>query len=388
MKLDLLLPDSDLDAPLAAFAQRIRAFAVDQLLPHARAIDEERRFRREMVAELAAAGILGGPLPKEHGGGSWSPLQLAIAHEEIGAVCGNARGFCAVQASLVAGALQRFGSEAQQRRWLPALIAGKAIGAFALTEPEAGSDVAAMRTTATPGGSSFRLDGSKIWITNGGVADVVLVFATVDAKAGKDGITAFLLPAPCSGLSRTPMPGVELGHRGSDHATLTFNGCEVPADAVVGGVGRGFDVAMGGLAGGRLSVAAGAVGIHRAALQAAAEHTEGRHQFGKPLAALQMVQERLADMLTQLIASRSLVHRCARRRSAGTETPADLAMAKLHATEAAAVAADTSLQLHGAAGYSSARLPERLLRDVQALRIYEGASLVQKTIVARALAGR
>jgi alkylation response protein AidB-like acyl-CoA dehydrogenase len=388
MKLDLLLPDSDLDAPLAAFAQRIRAFAVDQLLPHARAVDEERRFRREMVAELAAAGILGGPLPQEHGGGGWSPLQLAIAHEEIGAVCGNARGFCAVQASLVAGALQRFGSDAQRRRWLPALIAGKAIGAFALTEPEAGSDVAALRTTATPAGSGFRLDGGKVWITNGGVADLILVFATVDAKAGKDGITAFLLPAPCNGLLRAPMPGVELGHRGSDHATLTMNGCEVPADAVVGGVGQGFAVAMGGLAGGRLSVAAGAVGIHRAALQAAAEHTASRQQFGKPLAALQMVQERLADMLTQLIASRSLVHRCARRRSAGTETPADLAMAKLHATEAAAAAADTSLQLHGAAGYSSARLPERLLRDIQALRIYEGASLVQKTIVARALAGR
>jgi alkylation response protein AidB-like acyl-CoA dehydrogenase len=181
------------------------------------------------------------------------------------------------------------------------------------------------------------------------------------------------------------MPGIELGHRGSDHATLTFRDFEVPASAVVGGVGKGFAVAMSGLSSGRLSVAAGAVGLHRAALHAALAFTSQREQFGKPLAAFQMVQERLADMLVALHCSRGLVHRVARRRVEGTEVPADLAMAKLQATEAAAAAAEQCVLLHGARGYSSAHVPERLLRDIQGLRIYEGTSFVQKTILARAL---
>jgi alkylation response protein AidB-like acyl-CoA dehydrogenase len=384
---DLWLPDSDLDTAHREFVQSIRAFAAARLLPHARAIDEQRTFRRETVADLAAAGILGGPLPKEHGGGGWTPLQLALAHEELGAVCGNARGFCAVQTGLVAQCLARFGTAAQQRRWLGPLVRGEAIGCFALTEPEAGSDVANLRTVATrqPDGS-YVADGGKWWITNGGVADVMILFATVDPALGRHGITAFLVDTQRHGLTRTPMPGVELGHRGSDHAVLTFTGFPIAGDEVLGTVGKGFGVAMGGLAAGRLSVAAGAVGIHRAALAATVAFTTGRRQFGQPLAQFQMVQERLADMLTSLHASRGLVWRCARRRAGGTETHADLAMAKLYATEAAAKAADEAVMLHGARGYSSAFPAERFWRDVQALRIYEGTSLVQKGILGRMLA--
>ncbi len=381
----LWLPDSDLDADHAAFAQRIRAFAHQHLEPHARAIDEQRTFRREMVTELAAAGILGGPLPVEVGGGGWSPLQLAIAHEELGAVCGNARGFCAVQTGLVAQCLQRFGDAAQRSAWLPQLLRGQAIGCFALTEPEAGSDVASLQTHAERRTNGYVLRGQKHWITNGGIADVAIVFATVDRARGKDGITAFLVPTGRPGLRREPMPGVELGHRGSDHAVLTFDGLEVADAAVLGGLGNGFAVAMGGLAAGRLSVAAGAVGSHRRALAAAVEFTAQRQQFGKPLATFQMVQERLADMLTSLHQTRALVHRCARRRQAGIETPADVAMAKLAATEAAAAAAEQAMLLHGARGYASTAVPERLFRDIQALRIYEGTSLIQKSILARLL---
>jgi len=382
------LPDSDLDPDLLAFTLQIRAFAQQHLEPHARAIDEQRTFRRETVAELAAAGILGGPLPQALGGSDWTPLQIALAHEEIGAVCGNTRGFLAVQTGLVSQCLARFASPAQQQRWIPPLIRGTAIGAFALTEPEAGSDVASLQTTATRTADGYVLRGRKWWITNGGIADVTLVFATVDPTLGRDAITAFLVETPRAGLQRQPMPGIELGHRGSDHAVLTFTDCLVPHDSVIGTVGKGLSIALGGLAAGRLSVAAGAVGIHRTALAASVAHTDERIQFGKPLGALQMVQERLADMLVSLHASRAIVHRCARRRAAGTEAPADLAMAKLLATEAAARAADEALQLHGARGYSSAYPLERLLRDIQALRIYEGASLVQKTILARALQGR
>ena len=387
MNAELWLPDSDLDADHRAFAQRIRSFAHDKLAPHARAIDEQRTFRRETVFDLAAAGILGGPLPAAHGGSDWTPLQLAIAHEELGAACGNARGFCAVQTGLVAQCLAKFGSEAQQRRWLGPLVRGEAIGCFALTEPDAGSDVASLRTAASPQpDGSYLATGQKWWITNGGIADVMILFATVDPARGRSGITAFLVDTQRRGLSRTPMAGIELGHRGSDHATLTFDQFPIAKDEVLGPVGKGFGVAMSGLAGGRLSVAAGAVGIHRAALAAAVAFTTGRQQFGQPLAQFQMVQERLADALTALHASRGLVWRCARRRATGTEGYADLAMAKLYATEAAAQAAEQAVMLHGARGYSSAFPAERLWRDVQALRIYEGTSMIQKGILGRLLA--
>jgi alkylation response protein AidB-like acyl-CoA dehydrogenase len=386
MNAELWLPDSDLDPVHREFAQRMRAFAVDKLAPHARAIDEQRTFRREMVKELAAAGILGGPIPREHGGGGWSPLQLAIAHEELGAVCGNTRGFCAVQSGLVATCIAKFGSDAQKKQWLPSLIDGRAIGCFALTEPEAGSDIASLRTHAQKqADGSFAARGQKWWITNGGVADVMILFATVDPAQGRAGLCAFLVDTKRSGLRREAMPGIELGHRGSDHAVLTFEGFPIAAHEMLGASGKGFGVAMSGLAAGRLSVAAGAVGIHRAALAAAVEFTTGRQQFGQALAEFQMVQERLADLLTSLHGSRALVHRCARRRTAGSETHADVAMAKLAATEAAAHATDTALMLHGARGYSSAFPVERLWRDVQALRIYEGTSMIQKTILARLL---
>jgi hypothetical protein len=381
----LILPDDDLPPDLTVFARSIRAFAEQALLPHARLIDEQRRFRKEMVADLAAAGILGGPLAKTHGGQAWTPLQLALAHEEIGAVCNNARGFLAVHSSLVGQCLERFGSGPQQARWLPALCAGKAIGCFCLTEEEAGSDVASLRCRAEPAGGGWRLFGKKIWTTNGGVADVALVFATVDPERGRDGITAFVVPTDRPGLRREPMPGVELGHRGSDHAQMVFDGLEVLPDEVVGAAGEGLAVAFGALAFGRLSVASGAVGMHRAALRASLEFTAARRQFGRPLAAFQMVQERLADMAVELLAARGLVHRVARRRAQGSEVPADLAAAKLYATEAAARAADAAVVLHGGRGYSSAYPVERLLRDVMGLRIYEGTSLIQKTILARAL---
>ena len=387
MNAELWLPDSDLDAASRDFARSVRTFAAAKLLPHARAVDEQRTFRREMVADLASAGILGGPLPKEHGGGGWTPLQLAIAHEELGAACGNARGFCAVQTGLVALCIAKSGNDAQKKRWLGPLVRGEAIGCFALTEPEAGSDIGGMQTAAEPqAGGGWRVRGQKWWITNGGVADVMILFATVDAARGKEGITAFLVDTKRPGLARTPMPGIELGHRGSDHAVLTFDGFHIAGDEPLGAIGKGFGVAMGGLAAGRLSVAAGAVGIHRRALAEAVQFTTGRQQFGKPLAQFQMVQERLADLLTSLHASRGLVHRCALRRAAGTETHADLAMAKLYATEAAGRAAEEAVMLHGARGYSSQFPVERLWRDVQALRIYEGTSLIQKGILGRMLA--
>lgn len=385
METSRILPDADLGAEDLAFAARLRAFAQDKLAPHARASDEERRFRPEMVQDLAAAGVLGGPLEPAHGGEGWSPMQVAIANEEVGAVCGNARGFMAVQTGLVAQCLERFGSTAQRDAWLPGLVDGSTVGCFGLTEEEAGSDVASLRCRAIrlDEGQGYRLEGKKIWTTNGPIADICLLFASVDPDLGHKGITCFLVPLDHAGISRPPMPGDELGHRASPHSQLVFDSVEVAADAVVGEVGEGFKVAMAGLACGRISVAAGAVGIHRAALQASVDFVRARQQFGKPLAKFQMVQERIADMATELIAARQLVYRCARHRAAGTETHADLAAAKLYATEAASRAADTAIQLHGGRGYTSAYPVERLLRDSIALRIYEGTSMIQKAILAR-----
>ncbi len=385
MNENLVLPDSDLDPQHAEFAQRVRAFALDKLQPHARRIDEECEFYRQSVTDMADAGILGGAIGKAHGGSGWSALELAIAHEEIGAVCGNSRGFLAVQGGLVATSLEQHANDAQRDAWLGRLCRGEAIGCFGLTEPNAGSDVASLACHAAPTPDGYRLRGEKIWITNGGIADIALVFATVDLNQGKDGITAFLVETDRPGFRREPMPGKDLGHRGSDHAHLTFEGVEIPSSNVVGKVGQGFDIAMGGLHAGRLSVAAGAVGIHRAALQCSIEFTSERKQFGKPIAKFQMVQERLADMTVELLASRQLVHRCAKRRIAGIEDGGDLAAAKLYSTEAAARAADQAVMLHGGRGYSSAYPAERLLRDIMGLRIYEGTSMIQKAILGRSV---
>jgi alkylation response protein AidB-like acyl-CoA dehydrogenase len=383
MTTDLVYPDRDLNTDQAAFAEKIRSFAAEKLEPFARVIDEDIQFRPESVQALAEANILGGPIAKEFGGEGWDPMQIAIANEEIGAVCGNTRGFVAVHSGLVSQCIEKFGDEDQKSEWLPRLCRGEVIGCFAITESEAGSDVASLRCRAEKDGDSYRITGEKIWITNGGIAQVGLVFATVDPDAGRDGITGFLVDMEQDAITATKMEGIELGHRGSDHARLTFDGAAVLG--VLGKVGNGFKVAMGGLSCGRLSVAAGAVGIHRAALQASLEFARAREQFGRPIAKFQMVQERIADMTVSLLASRGLVYRLAHRRAAGTETPGDLAAAKLFATEAASTAADTAIQLHGARGYSTAYPVERLLRDAIALRIYEGTSMIQKSILARAV---
>ncbi len=387
MKPALLYPDQELPKELCSFAEGIRKFAHKKLEPHARRIDEEVVFRTESVTELAAAKILGGPISKSFGGEGWSPMQLAVAHEEIGAVCGNTRGFLAVHTGLVAQCIEQFADETQKQEWLPKLIAGERIGCFALTEEEAGSDVASLACRAKGNEDGYSLSGKKIWITNGGIAQVAIVFATVNPELGRDGITAFLVDLEQEGVQRLPMEGQETGHRGSSHAQLIFEDVEVEPAAVMGGKGKGFKVAMGGLNAGRLSVAAGAVGIHRAALEASLDFVTKRQQFGKAIKNFQMVQERIADMGMELMAARQLVYRCAQRRMQGEENPGDLAAAKLFATEAASRAADQAIMLHGARGYTTAYPVERLLRDSLALRIYEGTSMIQKLILARSLLG-
>ncbi len=381
-----------MDLSLTPAQEEVRALArrvaLEVVAPAARRADEQCRFDREVVRALGREGLLGGPLPREHGGGGWDDLSFALCCEELGAVDASVRGLVCVHVGLVARCVLDHGTPEQRARWLPRLATGAWLGAYALTEEGAGSDAAAIATTARETPDGWVLDGEKVWITNGSVADLVLVYATVDPSKRHEGITAFVLEPGTGGLERRPMEGVPLGHRGADHARLLLRGAKVPKGGVLGPVGGGFKVAMGALDHGRLGVAAGAVGLHRACLEAVVEFARTRRQFGKRIGDFQMVQERIADMAVDLEAARLLVWRAALARMEGRRNTAEVAAAKLFATEAALRASSESVLLLGSRGYSSERPVERHHRDAQGLRIYEGTSLVQRIILAREILGK
>ena len=381
-----------MDFTLSRAQERVRALAErlarEVVGPAARRADEERRFDRGVIEALARAGILGGTLPREYGGGGWDDLSFALCCEELGRADASVRGLVCVHAGLVARCVLEQGTAAQRRRWLPRLASGEWLGAYALTEEGAGSDAAALSTRARRSRGGWVLDGEKVWITNGGLADLIIVFATVDPSKGHEGITAFVLEPGAGGLERRRMEGAELGHRGADHARLLLRGARVPKGNVLGPVGGGFKAAMGALDLGRLGVAAGAVGLHRACLDAVVDFARRRRQFGRRIGDFQMVQERIADMAVDLEAGRLLVRRAALARMSGRRATAEVAAAKLFAVEAAQRAATEAVLLLGSRGYSSESPVERHYRDVQGLRIYEGTSHVQRIILARELLGR
>ncbi|MGQ0612692.1 MAG: acyl-CoA dehydrogenase family protein [Planctomycetaceae bacterium] len=354
----------------------MRAAVQRHVLPGARAADADRTFLRAPLEALAREGWVGAPIPREWGGAGMSNRESVVVYEETGRVCTSTRGFLAVQVGLVAQCILDWGSEEQKRRWLPRLCSMEAIGCYALTEPEAGSDVAGIQTTAKGG----RITGSKWWITNGSVADVAIVFA----RTGPDrhrGITAFL----CTEFTAERMEELELGHRGSDHARLVFDGS--PGEPL-GGEGRGFEVAMSALDHGRLGVAAGAVGIHTACLEESLAFARARRQFGRRIGDFQLVQADLADMATELEASRALVERAALLQDEKSpEARRATSMAKLYGTEAAARAAGKAVLLLGARGYHNAHPVERHYRDIKGLEIYEGTSHIQRLIIGRDLVG-
>ena len=376
------------DPEALAIAAAVRRFARDALAPRAQEADEAGVFDRSWVPRLGAEGLLGGPLPREYGGRAWSAVAWVLAQEELGAVDSSWRGFCTVQVGLCGMLLAGAADAAQRARLLPALTRGDAIFAYALTEPEAGTDVASLATVARPDGSDFVLEGTKHWITNGGVADWILLFATVDRSLGKRGITCFLVPGDAPGLRRDRMPGEHFGHRASDHARLTLDGVRVPAADVVGTPGEGFALAMKGLAFGRLSVAAGAVGIQMAAEEACLDFARRRRQFGQRIGDFQLIQELLADLHVARRSSHWLVLEAAWRRDQGLPFDREVSVAKYAASEAAVRAADQAILLHGARGYSSTSPVGRLYRDAKGLQIYEGTSHIQRLLIARDLLGR
>jgi alkylation response protein AidB-like acyl-CoA dehydrogenase len=381
-----------MDFELTSDQQRIqslaRQFAQEEVAPLAREADETGVFPIHLVKRMGELGFLAGPISPDYGGAGMDYLSLALVYEELGRVDSSVRGFLAVHAGLVSHCINDWGTEVQKRGYLPKLATGEWIGCYCLTEPNAGSDAASMEATARDDGDCYVLNGEKIWITNGNIAHVALVFATIDREARHKGICAFVVPTDTPGFNRVKMPGKELGHRASDHAHITLTDCRIPKTALLGGVGEGFKVAMSALDHGRLGVAAGALGVAQACLDACVDFTRNRRQFGKRIADFQMIQATIADMASDVEAARLLVYRAAWMKEKGLPTTKDTSIAKLFATEAAVKAASEAVLIHGGRGYSNEYPVERFYRDIKGLQIYEGTSHIQRIVIARELLGR
>jgi alkylation response protein AidB-like acyl-CoA dehydrogenase len=381
-----------MDFSLTAEQQRIktlaREFAQREVAPLAREADETGAFQAQLVRRMGELGFLGATFGQEYGGSALDHVSYVALLEELGRVDSSVRGFLTVHAGLVAGCVAAFGSEEQKRTYLPRLATGELIGCYCLTEPEAGSDAASIQTTARAEGDDYVLKGQKIWITNGNVAGLAIVFASRDHTQRHHGICAFLVEPETPGFDREKMVGQELGHRASDHARILLRDCRVPKSALLGAAGEGFKIAMSALDRGRLGVAAGAVGVGQACLDACVEYSRERRQFGKRIGDFEMIQATLADMAADVEAARLLVYQAAWLMDAGQPATKAASIAKLFATEAAAKAASEAVLLHGNRGYSNEFPVERYYRDIKGLQIYEGTSHIQRIIIARELLGR
>ncbi|MHB8621713.1 MAG: acyl-CoA dehydrogenase family protein, partial [Chloroflexota bacterium] len=376
--------DFELSAEQRQIRDRARRFAEDEVAPLARQMDQQGRIPAHLIARMGELGFLGGTIPVEFGGSGLDHLSMALIYEEVGRACSSVRGFLAVHVGLHSMCLVEWGSSEQKRSFLPGLASGQLRGCYALTEPEAGSDVASMRTTARREDGCYVLNGLKHWISNAMEADMAIVFATVEPQLRHKGITAFLLPTTTRGLRRERMTEQQLGHRASDHVRMYFEECRVPDSARLGEEGAGFKVAMSALDHGRLGVAAGAVGVAQACVDACLDFGRQRVQFGKPIGEFEMIQQVIADMVTETEAARLLVYRAAYQKTGGIRNTAETSMAKLFATEVAARAANEAVLLHGSYGYSNTYPVERYLRDIKGYQIYEGTSHIQRIVIARA----
>lgn len=367
---------------------RARQFAQEEVAPIAREADEIGEFPDHLVGRMGELGFLAGPVEPEYGGAGMDYLSFALVYEELGRIDSSIRGFLAVHAGLVSLCLRDWGTEEQKRRYLPRLAAGELIGCYCLTEPNAGSDVASMESTAREEDDSYVLNGEKIWITNGNIADVALVFASRDRSARHKGICAFVVETDTPGFHRKKMSGKELGHRASDHARITLEECRVPKSALLGDPGQGFKIGMSALDHGRLGVAAGALGVAQACLDACVEFVRQRRQFGQRIGDFQMIQATIADMAADVEASRLLVYHAAWMKQQGLPTTRETSIAKLFVTEAAVRAASEAVLIHGGRGYSNDYPVERHYRDIKGLQIYEGTSHIQRIVIARDVIGR
>ena len=367
-----------------AFAEQARAFARDVVASQAAAIDDANAFPRDLIAAAGARGLMGVTIPEAWGGAGLDDVAYVLALEAVAHASATVAVILSVNNSLVAETLLRHGSDAQREQWLRRLASGTAIGAFALSEEQAGSDAANQQTTATADGVGYRLRGTKVWVANAEAADVVIVFASTQPSQRAHGISAFLVPADAPGIvSRSRADS--LGVRGLGCLDLVFEDVIVDSSHLIGQPVQGFAIAMEALDGGRVAIAAQALGVGEAALQEALAYAKRRVAFGQPIAQYQAIQFMLADMATGLEAARMLTWKAATTRARGQRATLEASMAKLAASEAAHAAADRAMQILASEGYRSGSTVERLFRDVRATEIYQGTSEVQRMIIADAV---
>ena len=371
----------ELNKTQALFRQMIREFADKEVKPLAAEIDEQERFPMETVKKMAELGIFGIPLPTEYGGAGGDNILYSIAVEELSRVCGTTGVVVSAHTSLCLAPIFEHGTEEQKRKYLPKLASGEWLGAFGLTEPNAGTDASAQQTTAVLEGDEWVLNGNKIFITNAGYAHVYVVFAMTDKSKGVKGISAFIVEADTPGFS-VGKKELKLGIRGSATAELIFDNCRIPKDNLLGKLGGGFGIAMKTLDGGRVGIASQALGIAQGAMDETVRYTKERKQFGKSLSAFQNTQFQMADLQTKVEASRLLVRSAAFKKDMGQPYSADAAMAKLFAAETAMEVTTKAVQFHGGYGYTREYPVERMMRDAKITEIYEGTSEVQRMVIA------
>jgi alkylation response protein AidB-like acyl-CoA dehydrogenase len=370
----------------AAFAARASRFAADEIAPRAAAIDEEHEFPRTLIARAGALGLMGVTIPEAWGGAGEDEVAYVLALEAVARASATVAVILSVNNSLVAETLLRHGTDAQRDLWLRRLAQGDAVGAFALSEEHAGSDAANQQATATTDGIGYRLRGTKVWVANAEAADVVIVFASTRPDLHGRGISAFLVPMDAPGLVRRNRTD-SLGVRGLGCMDIVLDDVIVDSSHLIGQPGQGFGIAMEALDGGRVAIAAQALGVGEAALQEALGYAKRRVAFGQPIAQYQAIQFMLADMATGLEAARMLTWKAATTRVRGQRGTLEASMAKLAASEAAHAAADRAMQILASEGYRRGSTVERLFRDVRATEIYQGTSEVQRMIIADTVLG-
>jgi butyryl-CoA dehydrogenase len=377
--MDKLLADKHI-----AVRRNVRSFCERELRPIAAAIDQEARFPWEIIEKMAALGYFGIQVPRSLGGAGLDTVSYAIIIEEISRVCA-ALGLCVtVHNSVAVYPLMAFGTDHQRERWVRPMAQGKKIGAFCLTEPDAGSDAGAVSATARADGDQYVLNANKVFVTNGGVADICLIFARTDPAAGRKGISVVVAERGLPGFVVGDLEDL-CGMRANPVSSIRLYDCRVPQDHLLGRCGQGLQIGLAALDTGRMGIAAQAVGIAQAALEEAVQYARQRRTFGAPLESHQAVQMMIADMATQVQAARLLVYRAAALRDKNEDFTQESAMAKLFASEAACKVTDTAVQIHGGYGYSKAYAVERYYRDARVTRIYEGTSEIHKMVIARSV---
>ena len=376
----------DLTEEQKAARQTARDFAEKEIMPVARENDASERFPTDLVRRMADVGILGTAIPEKYGGAGMDYISYALVTEEIGRACSSMRTVLSVTSSLVALTILKWGTEEQKQKHLPRLASGETIGCFALTEPDAGSDAANLSTMAAKDGDGWILNGNKMWISNGGVAGLAIIFAQTDKSLKHRGLAAFLVDPGTEGFSSQPIHG-KLGLRASDTVSLTLEDVRVGEDALLGEVGEGFKVAMSALDSGRYSVAAGCVGICQGCVDASVKYAQDRTAFGKPIASFQLVQELIADMVLDTEMSRLLVFQAGCLKDKGVRNTRETSLAKWQASEAALRCGNRAIQVFGGYGYSNEYPVERYMRDARVASLYEGTTQIQKLIIGRHATG-